>query len=428
MSLPSGYTLDNQPPSGGNGLPAGYTLDQADNSQSQQSQPTGYQTPLQGIASGISNGMSYVDNPGKLFGVNPPVANQMAPQGDQLFNNAGETASEYIRQKGYPNLGAGVGTAISMANPENWITNAKAIPGKIKLPGAGIAEDMAQSAARRTLGYTKGMLKKPGALDRANEVGQIMLDQGVIKNPLTNPLSFGAEDTFGRASDLADTSGQAIGKTISDLSGKPAIDTNAVGMEVSNQLSPKYSGGIYDAQANIANEIMDTIGAHGNGPIDFVSAQALKQKLGEIAQFAKNSDALKANMYQRAYGIVNDAIEKAVGSATEGTPASGQYLQNKAIYGASKEAEKALLNRMSSEAGNRRVGLTDTILAGGELASGHPGAAAALVGLKHGIENAGNALTARIMDYMARSGTVGKTGVRFGIADLIAAKNQERRQ
>jgi hypothetical protein len=352
----------------------------------------------------------------------------MAPQGDQLFNKAGEAASEYIRQKGYPKLGAGVGTAISMANPENWITNVQAIPEKVQLPGAGVAENIAQGAARRTLGYTKGMLKKPGALERANEVGQTMLEQNVIRNPLTHPFSFGAEDTFGRASDLADVSGQAIGKTISDLSGKPSIDVNVVGNEISNQLSPKYSGGIYDTQAKIANEIIDTVGAHGNGPIGFESAQALKSKLGEIAQFSKNSDALKANMYQRAYGIVNDALEKAVGSATEGTPAAAQYLKNKQIYGASKEAERALLNRMSSEAGNKRIGLTDTIMAGGELAAGHPGAAAALVGLKHGLENAGNALTARIMDYLAKSGTLGKPGIRAGIADLVAAYEQSKNQ
>lgn len=376
----------------------------------------------------VTKGMNFLNNPGP--GAYQGPVNTMQSNGDALFNSLGEKATEYLGRKnipGNPYTAAGVGTAISMANPVNWMMNPKAIPDQVQLPGTSIAEGRAQSAAHRALGYTKGMLKKPGTLERANQVAQTMLDQGVIKNPLTNPRSFGAEDMYGRASDLADTSGKAIGKTISDLSGKPSIDTNAIGVEVGNQLAPKYSGGIYDTQKNITNEILDTIGAHGNGPIDFSSAQALKQKLGEIAQFSKSSDALKANMYQRAYGIVNDALEKAIGGATEGTDAAGQYIKNKQIYGASKEAEKALLNRMSSEAGNKRIGLTDTIAAGSELAAGNPMHAGVLLGLKHLAENAGNSLEARVMDYLAKSGTLGTAGIRGGIADLVAGYTQSRK-
>lgn len=418
---PDAYLADQSPSSGFN--PDAYL---AGTPQPSQGQPSN--VGLQDVADTVSKGLNFINNPGG----GPPAGTQATgPQGDNLFQKLGDKTNTYLNSKdipGNPYTAALAGTAISMANPENWLTNPAAIPNKVQLPGAGTAEDMAQGAARRTLGYTKGMLKKPGALDRANQVGQTMLDQDVIKNPITNPLSFGAEDTYGRASDLADTSGQAIGNVISGLAGKPSIDTNAVGMEVSNQLFPKYSGGVYDAQKNVVNEIMDTIGAHGNGPISFDSAQALKQKLGEAAQFSKNTDAMKADMYRRAYGIVNDALDKSIQGATEGTATHGSYQQNKAVYGASKEAEKALLNRMSSEAGNKRIGLTDTVAAAGELAAGHPGVAAGLIGIKHGVENAGNALTARTMDYLARSGTLGKPGINAGLADIIAAYVQSRNQ
>lgn len=383
---------------------------------------------LQNVADTITKGLNFINNPG---GGPPAGTNVMGPQGDSLFQNLSSKANDYLNSKnlpGNPYTAAAIATPIAMANPENWLTNRAALPDQVQLPGAGTAEDIAQSAARRALGYSKGMLKKPGALERANQVGQTMLDQNVIRNPLTNPLSFGAEDTYGRASDLADTSGQAIGKTINDLSSanRSGIDGPHLAAAVDAQIGPSLQGGLYSKDANIVNEIKDTILAHGQGELSLNSLQNLKQKLGEAANFNKISDATRASLYQKAYGIVNGEIERSVGNLTEGTPVGDQYLKNKSVYGASKEAEKALLNRVSSEAGNRRLGLTDIIAGGSELAAGHPGVAAGLIGIKHGIETAGNALTARFANYLAQSGTVGKPGLQAGMAPIIAAYIKSR--
>lgn len=390
-----------------------------------QAQPSN--TGLQDVADTISKGLNFINNPG---GGPPPGTNLMQPQGDSLFQKGAGNVAEYLGGKnlpGNPYTAAAIATPIAMGNPENWLSNPSALPENVKLPGTGMAEDIAQSSARRALGYTKGMLKKPGALDRANQVGQTMLDQNVIKNPLTHPLSFGAEDTYGRASDLADTSGQAIGNTINDLSNanRSGIDGPHLAAAVDAQIGPSLQGGLYNKDANIVNEIKDTILAHGKGELSLNSLQALKQKLGEAANFNKISDATRSSLYQKAYGIVNSEIERSVGNITEGTPIGDQYLQNKSIYGASKEAEKALLNRMSSEAGNRRIGLTDVIAGGSELAAGHPGIAAGLIGLKHGVETAGNALTARVANYLAQSGRI---RTPLALAPIIAAYIQSRNQ
>jgi len=182
------------------------------------------------------------------------------------------------------------------------------------LPEVGGVQRAAQSAAqnlgRRALGISKPILNKlKVGIPQANQAAQEMLDQGVIR-----PLS-GARATLGRAEDVAATSGEAVGNALAKT-GQHALDTNKVSEEVINQLAPKFQGGAYGTDEKIVNEIVDTIGAHGNGPIDFKSAQALKNKLKELSGANWNTDKIKASMYQRAYGIVSDALEKSVQEAS----------------------------------------------------------------------------------------------------------------
>ncbi len=247
-------------------------------------------------------------------GYKGPV-NTLEPQGQNLFNRLGENTAEYLGGKnlpGNPYTAAAVGTGISMLNPQNWMTPLKEGPAQI--PGQGIATDAAQNLGRRSLGINKGMLNRmKGGITEANQTAQTMLDQGVIK-----PFS-GAESTLGRAEDLAATSGKAVGDALKST-GQNALDTSQVSQSVIDQLAPKYQGGAYAAQEKIANEIVDTIQAHGNGPIDFQKAQDLKNTLKTMAGSNWNTDKIKAAMYQRAYGIVSDALENGVQDASSKLP------------------------------------------------------------------------------------------------------------
>lgn len=176
--------------------------------------------------------------------------------------------------------------------------------GLLETAGAQNAiQSAAQSLGRRSLGIAKGMIKRAkGGVDTTNQYAQEMLDKGVIQ-----PFST-AKSMIPRAEAVLESSGKAIGDTLAKA-GENAIDTNDVAGKVIDQLAPNYTGGDYDAQQRIVQEIADTVVAHGNGPIDFESAQTLKKTLKQSAGNNWNSDKLKASMYQRAYGIVNKAIE-----------------------------------------------------------------------------------------------------------------------
>lgn len=454
-------------------------------------------TGLQKLAGGITSVMQNIDNPGRMLGNTPPAANTMGPQGDSLFNKAGDAVTDYLgRRMNSPIVPALAGTAVSMANPENWLSSE--MPGTTPIPGKEAFAESAQGAGRKALGYTKAYLnKQPGNVEKANAVAQTMLDQGVITNPLTHPFSSGTSSMIERNQALSETSGKVMGeniKTISD-SGQKAFSAADVNKEIDSQLRPEYTGGAYDTEHAIVDEIKKTVEAHGNGPLDFESAQKLKEKLQDLGKFNQNTDALKANFYRRASGIVRQALDNSVDAAgnakslpvvaeealtgephalfayndqflptdkpvskyqlfgdpnhplftsgkftrksqataeqlkAAGVPITGRtprsvgkweplddvgvtdpavasaaadYGVNKDLYGKSAQAEPALRNRNSSEEGNKNIGLTDTIVAGAELAAGNPVKAAVTLGAKRVFERSYHAAKASVSDALAK--------------------------
>lgn len=267
---------------------------------------------------------------------------------------------------------------------------------------AGV-QQATQGLARRSLGFTKGMMKKFNfGVPEANQVGQTMLDKGVIK------AGSGTPATLARAEDLAQTSGKAIGDIGSGLTqrGLKTIDPNAVGEEISKQLMPPYSGGAYDAEKKVVGEILDTVGAHGNGPIDFESAQALKQKLGEIAKFNSTTDAAKAGLYRRAYGIVSKALDDAVQAGTEGTNKAGEFLANKKLYGQSQKAIGALSDKAAGEAANNLVSLRGAAMGGLGLATGNLHQTAEAIGLWELLRRRGEGTGAALLNSLNKSDAI----------------------
>lgn len=224
--------------------------------------------------------------------------------------------------------------------------------------------NVASNLGRRALGFSKGMIKRlKGGTDEANQAANEMLQQGVIR-----PFS-GAKATLARAEDVAATSGKAVGEALAKT-GQNALDTQQVGNQIIGQLAPKYQGGAYAQQEKIANEILDTVSAHSNGGVlDFQSAQDLKNTLKHMAGNNWNTDKLKAAMYQKAYGIVSDAMENAVQNASN--QAFPGYIRNKAIYGASQKAIAGLEDKQAAEAANSILSLRGAAIGAGALASGH---------------------------------------------------------
>lgn len=312
-------------------------------------------------------------------------------------SNADLTRGEYGQAAVDTGIGGGLGGVFGVL-------------GKAFSPNA--AEEVAQTRAAKALGYTKRFLKKPKDLKRAKEVGQTMLDEGVI-----TPLA-GAEEMAGRVSGLAEKSGSEIGKYLKGVG--TGFDPNKAIAEIET-LRPPQHGGDYDVVHNALDRAIETIKAHGSGPLDFNEANKLKGLLQEAGKFNSNSEALNIGTRRMAAGKFRGSMDQQLDDiasnqhvlqtspmAPEGsipTTSGGAYqaktpmqskaelqgfLKNKKVYGATQDAEKALSNRISSEAGNKTIGLTDVIAAGSEVAAGSPMGALGLVGLKRGAERYGN--------------------------------------
>lgn len=291
------------------------------------------------------------------------------------------------------------------------------------------AKNMAQSQGIRNLGFTKRFLSKsPRQLVEARKTAQTMLDEGVIR-----PFS-GTEATLERALGAGRKSGKVIGKTIDDLeaSGQMAVRPKGLVDDIESQLGPKVGGekkmifkevkgqkeplltevttpsGAYGKTRKIVNEAKDTVQAHGgvgyNSPeeIGFKSLQKLKEKLAEIGKFVPGVTDERQLVFQRATGIARKAQDEAVKRAATPEVAS-KYGAAKKVYGDTEKAVAGLTNRLSSEAGNLQMGLLDTVLASGGLASGNMGPVSALLGGKKILDKFGSGTISSIADSLAKS-------------------------
>ena len=288
-------------------------------------------------------------------------------------------------------------------------------------------------AGRRALGFSKRFLGKPGQLEKANEVAGTMLEEGVIR-----PFS-GAAGMTERAEDLAEASGQAIGRTLSGLdeAGARSLNPSDVIRDIQTQLSPKYTGGAYDAQKRILNEIVETVRAHGDKPLTFESAQVLKNTLQDLGKFQAGGDSVRQDMYRRASGIIREALDRSV-AQQPGSPAlAAEYARNKKRFGHSQEALRALANRTSSEAGNRLVSGTDIVTGAGAAATGQipanelPGKLGLLLAAKRGVERYGASTAAvtyrRAADLIKNNAFGVNTARRAVISRIITNQGEERR-
>lgn len=345
---------------------------------------------LNRVAGVISSTMGFIDNPGAMGITQSTPVNTLQPKAQDMFNRWGGNVSEYLGGKnlpGNPYTGAAVGTAVSMLNPENWVSPRT----PVKAPGTGIAEGLAQNMGRRALGFHKTAIKRlPGGVGQANSIAQDMLDQGVVG--LKSP-----ESMLESAQGVAQRSGQAIGATLKKA-GSKALDTKTTVSDINSQLRPEYGGtiersfvkppaskvplftekklpeGHYAAEKAIVDQIENTAKAHGIGNIDFESAQALKETFGQHAKFNRVTDALKAYYNRRAYGIVNKGIEQGLENAASSgiIPQSDipAYIQNKKIYGSASQAIGTLTDRSAGEAANNIVSLRGALAAAGAAATG----------------------------------------------------------
>lgn len=340
----------------------------------------------------------------------------------------GENVAEELgRRQVNPKLAATAGFATQLlSNPLTYAPAGGAVRPMVDL------NKLAIPAGRRSLGFGKGVLKRIGK-ERANEVAQEMLEQGVMK-----PFS-SSESMLSRVDDVAESSGKMIGEGMAalDKAGIKSIDPGKIAQNVYSSLKPSYRGGAYEAQQKIAEEIRDTILAHGKGPIDFKSAQTLKETLQDLGKFESSTNALKAAMFRKASSAIRKALEDAVDSAEKslsskvtslafpksskrivpenlnisppslsGIPLSGtlnRYQKAKKTYGAAETAKEALRGRVAGEAVNMPVSLPSVIVGASRLSVGDIPGALASMGAFEALKRRGAGTTASLLNTASKA-------------------------
>jgi hypothetical protein len=243
-----------------------------------------------------------------------------------------------------------------------------------------VAGEASDALGRRALGFTKAGLKN-GGLEKANEATHYAIDNGILTSGADSKDM--AELT--KAGKLAE--GDKIGEI---LKSEPGTFDSAQASQRIESLRPRGSngeiltGGKYDAINAELDDAMKTIDAHGGGPVDWEEANKLKKTVREGTNYSPMKDTGVNDVRKSIGGNFKDEIDSQLENSMKDRGADIQpFLDSKENYGHLKTLEKALDNRVASQAGNRSVGLTDMIAGGvGALAHGPVGAVATVLAKK----------------------------------------------
>jgi hypothetical protein len=260
-------------------------------------------------------------------------------------------------------------------------------------PVAGALESVGQAAGRRSLGMTKRFLNTPEKIAQANQDVDLALKRGIITPKAS------AEEMAARIEALREKAGQGIGDFLTEqnLGAKRALKPKAApqlreqflfdpqtAMADLEKLRPKFRGGEYDDIHRLVDSAQETIKAHGTRPIPWTEANELKGMLQDMANWdttkSKAFNNTKKAIAGRFRQYLDTSLEQAVKArGGEITP----FLENKRLYGAAERMGGAMANRLSSEMGNKAIGLTDWLsgVAGGTV-GGVPGAVTGMAAKK----------------------------------------------
>jgi hypothetical protein len=143
--------------------------------------------------------------------------------------------------------------------------------------------------------------------------------------------------------------------------------------------------------------------------------RALDGKLDSMRVWERTNGAAPGHAELKAIrGILEDEFERAAEAATTelGGDLAGKYASAKAKFADLKTAEKWVTKAAAREAQNRAFSLTDTIMAGGAIASGHPLGVLAPVGNKL-LRTYGNQAAAYTLDRVAKLEALQRASTAF---------------
>lgn len=231
--------------------------------------PTDNRRLDQKIAEPIEAALRFINNPGGA-----PDANVMAPRGDELFEKWGTRATEALGRRGVNPVAAAIpGMAVTMMNPENWITP-KIAPTAIMRPTVPAARQLAVEGARE--------MKIP--LSRAQQTGSPFLEGSealLEKTPLgRGPIAKARAET----ATAADAALKKVSKEIGT-----SDDLYASGQKSQSEMAPRR-----EAMNMKRQEMFDAVPDEINIPLN-KSVSTADQIMAEQSKFlptTRNSDVM----------------------------------------------------------------------------------------------------------------------------------------
>jgi hypothetical protein len=260
----------------------------------------------------------------------------MAQKGADVIGERG--AEELAKGGTNPYVAAAVGTAAQMAPS---VVGAM-VPTEGMATAAEEASPLAAKVAKMGTDARMRGFRIPGtAVDQAGELDSMRGSVNILKDRGIEPKMFqSAEDLGNEVKVGIGEFGQMvrdIPKKLDQYGIKPRLNNETLPRFLETELQPKYAGGAYDSEAAIAKEIAETSKGHSDS---FQALLDLKQKFGEQGKFYRVNTGepgapLKAEMYQKAYGKVNEIIRNEINSvAPEFTPA---WEQANEVYSSGKD-------------------------------------------------------------------------------------------
>ncbi len=262
----------------------------------------------------------------------------------------------------------------------------------------------AEEQAARSLGAERGTIKKLG-MDKIRDIGRFAIDEGIV-----TPLS--------STDDLVNKNAQAMqraGSKMSDIygaideAGASTFNPKVAAKRMSDELGDFWRDPINKGESNQFDNIIESILNRGPNDLPIKEAQLLKEKIGKVANWKNNiAPTDKERMAREAYGLISGYLDETVDTSSDimGSPKfTDQLKEARKIYSAGKGSEELLANKVAREQGNKMFGMTDSIIAGGGIASGPTmgagsATAGALVGAKKLIEKYGNQSAAIGLDKL----------------------------
>ncbi len=215
----------------------------------------------------------------------------------------------------------------------------------------GKAGERAVQAAGARAGITDRLAKMGVSPDDVPELGNKLLDEGLIPtglNPFKNPV----KQTMERSAALKSAAGKQIGSAI-DAADASGASFDPASAQASMRSKMAIANPLEEANATKANKLIEQVGeltpqGEYATPDSFAQANRMKSQAWEGADFSTDP-ALAPKLYKKAASGMRDDIQRQVGAATS-PEVEAQLAAANAKYGTASKA-----NTLATMADSRDV-------------------------------------------------------------------------